>query len=765
MASIVQLGTLAVKIDGNTKSLRKGVDKATATLRRMSNQAVATGKAFSKVGKRMTLALTVPIAGLAVTSAKFFTDFDEGMRNVNTIAKQSEAQFAATSQKVLDMSVALGRSPKDMANALFNINSASFQAEEGLTVLRESAKAGVAGLADTATAAKAITAVLNAYGKSASEAGDVSDILFKTLELGVLTFPELAANLGTAVATASTAKVPFAEVAAAIATMTKGGIESAEAFTSINRFMQRFITGGPELDKVFRNIGFESASAALEARGLGFAVKTIQEVTGGSAKAITNLGFAVREFKAAASLTRDEGRAFAADLVAIADKSNRAGATQAAFNEQTKALAFEIAKTKSELAVMAIEIGSTLVPIIRAATGKIREFVNWWKALSDGQRKAAIQTALVVAAIGPLSIIVGRLVVVFGKLIPVMGSIIPLFVRLGSAIKLIKISSLVGGFASLRTAIVGFKITNVLTGMKALRASIAAISVSTGAMAVVVLATTAALIGLSRAVIGAREARELELDTAERVLLVQKRINEKFGGALAIRKELKRRQSADLLAETKVLGILKTNLSFQEKIKRVQALAAGGVSVDAQTRLAKQIEILKAQLRSSTAGTAGRMFIQGAEDKAAQAKLEKAQRDFVFERMNFEQRIMVLRQEEFKLAKKVQLEQKGTAAAFEAQLTLFTKQKEIQAQVADKVVKLREEQEAIAQSNIFAGAAERGTVEAFRASIRGEKRDIIAKLTKTMSEDIKELITVSKDELAALQEISEEAGVEIFTIL
>lgn len=52
-----------------------------------------------------------------------------------------------------------------------------------MKILEVSAKAAVGGVTDTATAADAITTVLNAYKMSASEAGTVSDMLFMTAQI------------------------------------------------------------------------------------------------------------------------------------------------------------------------------------------------------------------------------------------------------------------------------------------------------------------------------------------------------------------------------------------------------------------------------------------------------------------------------------------------------------------------------------------------------------------------------------------------------
>ena len=89
------------------------------------------------------------------------------------------------------MAVEFGESTEALTNGLYDILSASIPAEKALDVLTVAVKAAKAGMTDTATAADAITTVLNSYGLSAGRAQDVSDLLFTVVKRGKLTFADL----------------------------------------------------------------------------------------------------------------------------------------------------------------------------------------------------------------------------------------------------------------------------------------------------------------------------------------------------------------------------------------------------------------------------------------------------------------------------------------------------------------------------------------------------------------------------------------------
>lgn len=336
---------------------------------------------FMRALKMAGAALSVfTVYKIGKESVRAFAQFEEAMRNVNTIAKENEQQFQATGQSVMELARQFGRTPTGLAQALYDINSASFLAAQGLEVLEASAIAARAGLSTTQEAARAITSALNAYGLAATEATDISDTMFQAVKYGVFTFGQFAGSLGIAVSTAAAAKVPFDELAAAIATMTRGGINIREAFTALNRVLLRIIQNKGLLGKVFATTAEGSGAAMLKVRKMAGTMEFLEKVTKGDTEAMIALGFMVRDLKAALSLTRNEGRDYAMDVERIATKNRRAGASAAAFAEQTKALSFEFDLLKSEVAVVAINIGSVLAPIVRLITKDVK---NTTKAIND----------------------------------------------------------------------------------------------------------------------------------------------------------------------------------------------------------------------------------------------------------------------------------------------------------------------------------------------------------------------------------------------
>ena len=78
---------------------------------------------------------------------------------------------------------------------------------------------------------------------------------------------------------------------------------------------------------------------------------------------------------------------------------------------------------KSQLQELAISLGDTLMPTIREIVGYIQAFVDKLNGMDEGTKSAIMNTILIVAALGPLLIIVGKVTSAIGTLMTVIGGI------------------------------------------------------------------------------------------------------------------------------------------------------------------------------------------------------------------------------------------------------------------------------------------------------------------------------------------------------
>lgn len=337
---------------------------------------IATGLSqikSSSAGVNVAAVGVIALGAAAATAVGIMTmralAFDKAMRNVNSITGQSEQAFKATEQAVINLSKTLPQSATTLAQGLYDIASSGFQGADGLKILTASATAASAGLTTTEVSARAITSVLNSYGLSAASATDVSDVLFQTVNLGVLSFDELANNLGDVVGIAATAHVSIAQVGSAMATMTLSGLNGALAANSLQNLLQKTIKPSEALAKELKNLGYQSGAQALQADGLRGVMEKLRLATHGNITELLKLYPDLQAARGALALMANEGRNYTKVASQIESGDKRRGATQRTLNEQMKSASNQLQLMRNRLDAVAITGGTKLLPILIALLG------------------------------------------------------------------------------------------------------------------------------------------------------------------------------------------------------------------------------------------------------------------------------------------------------------------------------------------------------------------------------------------------------------
>jgi hypothetical protein len=195
-------------------------------------------------------------------------DFRIAMAEVSTIVDTSAVSMEVLTRGVRELAKAHGAHEQVVAKGLYQAISAGVEAgAKSLIFLERASELAIAGVADTEQAVDVLTTVLNAYGLQVEQATRVSDVLFKTVELGKTTIPELAQNLGQAIPFAATLGTTLEEVAAIMATVTKGGINTAEAATGIKSVMAALINPVQDAADALRGARRDHREDARQRRG------------------------------------------------------------------------------------------------------------------------------------------------------------------------------------------------------------------------------------------------------------------------------------------------------------------------------------------------------------------------------------------------------------------------------------------------------------------------------------------------------------------
>ncbi len=306
------------------------------------------GQSISKINPFLALSVGAAsaFAIIATSAFKMMREFEQAMKEVETISEATQKNFKGISAEVFALSKNSPDGPAKLAKAYYQIVSAGYDGAEGMKLLETASKAATAGVTTTETAADGITTTLNAFKLSAEEADQVADAMFTTVKLGKTTFEQLSATLSQAAPLAAATGFSYQELLAAVASLTKQGVPTSQAMTQIRAALQS--VGKVLGDDVAKSMTLQNAFQALA------------DKAGGSQNKLTEMVGSVEAVGAVLSLTGVNAAGAAKDLEDLGDS---AGAADKAFKSMAGSNQNEWAILGNKIKATTEDIGNSMVEI------------------------------------------------------------------------------------------------------------------------------------------------------------------------------------------------------------------------------------------------------------------------------------------------------------------------------------------------------------------------------------------------------------------
>lgn len=363
----VTVAQLDVKLGSNTRDLDRGLASANRSVQGFGKSLAGVGSVAG--GFILGGAIQAMVGSVASLTRGAF-EFEAQMANVNSIAQLSTGELKALSAEVNALAGATAQAPQALAAGLYDIYSSGFQGAAALEVLEAAANAATAGLTGTDVAARAITQVMNAYGQEVYTAAEISDVLFQVVNDGVITFEQIANNMGNTLPLANALGISIYELGAAYAQMTLQGVNASAAETQIASLMRAAANPTEALTAATQAYGYETTQALLAAEGMPGLLKAIDQAANGNSAALYEMLGTQEAVNAAMILGTDGAAAYVDEVTKMQGASDGAGATQTALAKQMESAAFRMRQAKIAIQQAATAFIGALAPAIaKAAQG------------------------------------------------------------------------------------------------------------------------------------------------------------------------------------------------------------------------------------------------------------------------------------------------------------------------------------------------------------------------------------------------------------
>lgn len=379
------------------------------------------GSKISGAGKSL-LPITGAVVGIGAAAVKTGANFDSSMSKVKALSGASETEFARLRQAALDAGESTAFSASEAADALGYMALAGWDSEKSIAALPGVLDLAAASGMDLAAASDMVTDYLSAFGMEAEQASYFSDLMAYAQANSNTSAEQLGEAYKNCAANLHAAGQDVETVTSLLEAMANQGLKGSEAGTAVSAIM-RDITAKMKNGKI--QIGQTSVSVQDAEGNFRDLTDILTDVEG----ATDGMGTAQRAAALQSTFTADsikglnlvmtEGMDNISGYEALLRKAGGTAGDQAA--TQLDNFSGQMTLLKSAMETGAISISDVLTPAISRLVGYVQQTVGWFNGLDEGQKRLIVTIALIVAAIGPLLMILGTIAGSIGSIITLIG--------------------------------------------------------------------------------------------------------------------------------------------------------------------------------------------------------------------------------------------------------------------------------------------------------------------------------------------------------
>ena len=422
------------------------------------------GKKIESFGDSVTHAgqaimpASMAVAGLGTAAVKTAADFDAGMSKVAAISGATGDDLDALRDKAREMGAKTKFSASEAASAMEYMAMAGWKTEDMLGGIEGIMNLAAASGEDLATTSDIVTDALTAFGLTAQDSAHFADILAAASSNANTNVAMMGETFKYCAPIAGALGFSAEDVAEAIGLMANAGIKSTQAGTALRTIMNN-------LSGEVKITGKALGEVTIATTNTDGSMRELSDILADCRGAFSLL-FESEKAQAAEALVGKNAmsgflalmNAGDADIEKLANSIDHCSDTfvktvdgaiipmsQAleegidwieeynGVSEQMAAvmqdnLGGQLTILKSQLEELAISFGEMLMPAIRAIVSKIQAFVDKLNGMSESQRKAVLTIGLIVAALGPL-------LVILGTVISKVGAAMQGFVKLATGVR------------------------------------------------------------------------------------------------------------------------------------------------------------------------------------------------------------------------------------------------------------------------------------------------------------------------------------------
>ena len=425
------------------------IKKVTKNFKTLGDTAKKAGKKMGEVGRDLALKVTLPLTLMGGLATKAAIDFETAFTGIRKTVEATEPQFAKLKKDLMGLALTIPVATTELFGVAEAAGQLGVKQQDILKFTKVMADLGATTNLSSEEAATQLARFANVVGVSSDDFDKLGSSIVDLGNNMAANEQEIVMMGGRLAKTGTFAGLSASEIMGLSAALVSVGINAEAGGTAFSQVMFRIgkelgtgskkmkgfaaVSGKPV--KVFEKLWKEDAAEAMllfteglkRAETQGHNVNIILDQLG-----LDGIRVASSLLAAAAA-----GNTFRGAI----ERSNKAWIENTALSKEAalryKTAASQLAIARNRATQMAAAFGAILVPAILKLLKVLEPVVDWLTKLSPEAKTIIVVIGGIVAAIGPLLMVLGFLTVAVGALgaaaLPIV-AIIAAFVGLGFAI-------------------------------------------------------------------------------------------------------------------------------------------------------------------------------------------------------------------------------------------------------------------------------------------------------------------------------------------
>lgn len=438
------------------KIIIRAIDQATEAFSKVSKAANDLGKRVSSISKQIASAGAVftgfaapAIAGLGMAIKKG-AEFEQAMRNVQSITGSTEEQFKELSRFAKEMGEKTVFSATEAANAMYYLASAGYNSEQIMSSLKGILDLAAATQSDLAYTSEIVVSTLNAFNMGAEESSRVANVFAAAISNSQLTMERLGVSMPYISSVANTLGISLEETVATLGVLVSAGIRAESAGRLLATSLQRLLDPSNEAVEALEKYGLTLDDISPKSHSIAEIIETLKQAHMDTADVVKIFGAessrvwltllevggaAVDQLREKITGTNAATEMAATQLNSVQSaikliKSAIESLEISIFDQlrdDIKRAAEEFRKAIPTISAFVKEFVTNLIPVARQVGGVLLSLMEKFNSLSESNKALIAKiSALAIgfaAVVGPLMMFIGAIGTGIGTLISFGGAI------------------------------------------------------------------------------------------------------------------------------------------------------------------------------------------------------------------------------------------------------------------------------------------------------------------------------------------------------